>query len=82
MLSPMCLEFVTDDTQGSARRKSCLYVAPVVDRNIFMWKCHLLIITDIKLRRAQNFRHKSKSGYRGMSPLPVGYAYCILYVLL
>lgn len=60
-----------------------LYVAPVVmDRNIFIWKCHLLIITDVKLRRAQNVHHKSQSVYRRMSPLTIGYAYCILYVLL
>jgi hypothetical protein len=82
MPSPMCLAFVTDDTQESARRESCLYVASVVDRNIFVWKCHLLIITDIKLRRAQNVCRKSKSGYRRMSPLTIGYAYCVLCVLL
>ena len=59
-----------------------LYVAPVVERNILIWKCHLLIITDIKLRRAQNVRHKSQFGYRRMSPLTIVYAYCILCVLL
>ena len=79
----MCLAFVTDDTQESVRKQSCLYVAPVVvDRNIFIWKCHPPLITDIKLRRAQNVRHKSQSGYRRMSPLTIGYAYCMLCVLL
>jgi len=84
MPSPMCLAFVTAvhrNLQGG--KLFLLYVAPVVvDRNIFIWKCHLLIITDIKLRRAQNVRHKSQSGYRRMSPLTIGYAYCILCVLL
>jgi len=57
--------------------------APVVlDRNIFICKCHILIITDIKRRRAQNFRHKSQSGYRRMSPLTIGYAYFMLCALL
>jgi hypothetical protein len=79
----MCLEFVVDCKQESARRESGLYVASgLVDLNIFMWKCHLVIIADITVRRAQNVRPKSNSGYRRMSPLTVGYVYCILWALL
>jgi hypothetical protein len=57
-------------------------VSVFVDRNIFMWKCHVPIITDIKLHRTRNVRRKSKSDFPKMSLLTVGYVHFLSIIKL
>lgn len=50
-------------------------VSGFVDHDIFMWKCHLPIITDINLRHGQSIGRKSKSDYPKMFLLTIVYVH-------